>query len=256
MQHVLERDVEIDRAFRHALRHFAGADHAFIERVGAGDGARPFRDRLDEALDAADGEAAVPLLLDVEIGVFAERLRFTRHHDHRHFVLHGAVHAHAPLQHADAGVQQDRLRAAGDQRVAGRHVDGEGLVPGLDEGGPGLVVELLARQGLPDRRPFRARGGHDVVDLELAKRLEDRFARRRDSSSFCPRSWIARRIPTPNFAGPQGAAARRAARARVAPSAVPAPDAGLTFEPAAHHQRERLSRHARAQANSPPGLSP
>ena len=176
VQHVLQRDVEIDRPLGHALRHFAGADHALIKRMGAGDRACPFGDRLDEALDAADGEAAIPLLLDVEVGVFAERLGFTRHDDHGHFVLHGTVHAHAPLQHADAGMQQDRLRAAGDQRVAGRHVDGERLVPGLHESRAGLVVELLARQGLPDRRPFRARRGHDVVDLELAKRLEDRLA--------------------------------------------------------------------------------
>ena len=179
MQHVLERDVEIDRPLRHALRHLAGAHHALIERIGAGHRARPFGDRLDEALDAADGQPAVPLLLDVEIGVFAQRLRFARHDHHRHFVLHGAMHAHASLQHADAGVQQDGLRPAGHQRVAGRHVDGERLVPGFHEGRPGLVVELLARQRLPDRRPFRARRRHDVVDLELAKRLQDRLARRR-----------------------------------------------------------------------------
>ena len=150
VQHVLERDVEVDRPLRHALRHLAGADHALIERMGAGHRARPFGDRLDEALDAADGEPAIPLLLDVEIGVLAQRLGFARHDHHRHFVLHGAVDAHASLQHADAGVQQDRLRPAGDQRVAGRHVDGERLVPGFDEGRPGLVVELLPRQRLPD----------------------------------------------------------------------------------------------------------
>ena len=176
VQHVLERDVEVDRPLRHALRHFAGADHALIEREGAGDGARPFCDRLDEALDAADGEAAVPLLLDVEIGVFAQRLGFARHDHHRHFVLHRAMDAHASLQHPDAGVQQHRLRPAGDQRVAGGHVDRERLMPGFDEGRARLVVELLARQGLPDGGPLRAGRGHDVVDLELAKGLEDRLA--------------------------------------------------------------------------------
>ena len=72
VQHVLERHVEIDRSLRHALRHFAGADHALVERIRAGHGARPLGDRLDEALDAADGEAAIPLLFDIEVGIFAE----------------------------------------------------------------------------------------------------------------------------------------------------------------------------------------
>ena len=175
MQHVLERHVEVDRPERHALRHLAGAHHALIERVGAGHRACPFGDRFDEAFDAADRQPAIPLLLDVQIGILAERVRLARHHHHRHFVLHGAMNAHAPLQHANGGVQQDGLRAAGHQRVAARHVDGDGLVPGFYEGRPGGVVELLACQRLPDRRPFRARRRHDVVDLELAKRLQDGF---------------------------------------------------------------------------------
>jgi hypothetical protein len=129
-----------------------------------------------EALDAADGEPAIPLLLDVEVGVLAERLGFARHHHHRYLGLHGAMDAHASLQHSDAGVQQHRLRPPGHQRVAGRHVDGERLMPGFDEDRTGLVVELLPRQGFPDRRPFRAWRGHDVVDLELAEGFEDRLA--------------------------------------------------------------------------------
>jgi hypothetical protein len=83
-----------------------------------------------------------------------------RHHYHRHLVLQRAVDAHASLQHADGGVQQDGLRPAGDQRVAGRHVDGERLVPGLDEGRARLAVELLARQRL---NPATIPDGDDMM---------------------------------------------------------------------------------------------
>src|SRR5215467_8774443 len=86
------------------------------------------------------------------------------------------MNAHASLQHADAGMHQHRLRPARDQRIASRYVDREGLMPGFDEGGARSVLELLTCQRLPDWRPFRPRRGHNVVDLELAKRLEDCFA--------------------------------------------------------------------------------
>ena len=231
MQHVLQRDVQVDRSLGNALRHFAGANHALKERVGAGDGPRPFGHRLDEALDAADGETAIPLLLDIEIGIFAQGLGFTRHDDHWHFVLHGAVHAHASLQHADAGVKQDRLRPSGDQRVAGRHVDGERLMPGFNEGGPGLVIELLARQRFPERRPFRARRGHDVVDLKLPKCFEDRLAPVEIILHLVLAPSIARRIPTPNAGCPQAerTGARPGSGLHNEPHASAAVRRGLTF---------------------------
>ena len=216
VQHVLERDVQVDRPLGDALRHLAGAHDALIEGVRAGDGARPFCHRLDEALDAADGQAAVPLLLDIEIGIFAQGLGFTRHDDHRHFVLQGAMDAHASLQHADAGVQQDRLWPPGHQRVAGRHVDGERLMPGFNEGRPGLVVQLLARQRFPERRPLRARGGHDVIDLELAERLEDRLAPVDIVLHLCPRSLSCAAHTNTEFRRPASGADARNGRIRVA----------------------------------------
>src|SRR5262249_10413486 len=127
-----------------------------------------------------------------------------------------------------AGVQQHRLRPAGDQRVAGSHVDGERLVPGLDEGRAGLVVEFLTRQRLPDGRPFRAWGGHDVVDLELAKRLEDRLAPIEIVLHLVLTPAIAWRIPTPNFGGPQAQACGAWAGSGLHRSLRTA-DAGLTF---------------------------
>src|SRR5262249_39165305 len=206
-----------------------GADHAFIERMGAGHGARPFRNRLDEALDAAHGEAAIPLRLDVEGGVFAERLGLARHDHHGHLVLHGAVDAHASLQHTDAGVQQHRLRPSGHQRVAGGHVDRERLVPGLDEGRAGLVVELLTRQRLPDGRPFRARRGHDVVDLELAKRLEDRLAPVEIVLHLVLACAIGWRIPTLNLSVCKPSRAARGRGLACTPASRQHGGRGLTF---------------------------
>ena len=175
MKHVLERDVEIHRALGRALRHLAGADHLLVEREGAGDRPRLLGDVLDEALDAADAQAAVPLLLDRQRRILAQRIGLARHHDHRDFRLQRAVHAHRALQEADAGMDQHGLRPAGHQRVAGRHVDGEGLVPAVDIGRAGAVAGLLPHQRFPDRRPFRSRRRQNVVDLELAERFQDRF---------------------------------------------------------------------------------
>ena len=94
--------------------------------------------------------------------------------------------------------------------------------------GPGLVVELLARQGLPDGRPFRARGGHDVVDLELAKRLEDRLA---------PVEIVLHLVLAPGLRGAyqhrilpvRKAQRRRAAGTRVAAARRAGAGRGLTF---------------------------
>src|SRR6266851_1094119 len=81
-----------------------------------------------------------------------------------------------PLQEAGAGMQQHRLHPPGHLRVAHRHVDGQGLVPAIDVGGTRLLIDLLAGERLPHRRPFGAGRGDDVVEAEAAKRLEDRLA--------------------------------------------------------------------------------
>jgi hypothetical protein len=57
-----------------------------------------------------------------------------------------------------------------------KHAPHAGLILRLRVPNTGAVVELLARQGLPDRRPFRARRRHDVIDPKLAKCLQDRLA--------------------------------------------------------------------------------
>ena len=115
MQHVLERNVEIDRTHWRALRHFAGAHHHVVERVGAGDGLGPFGHRLEQALVTTGAEPAVPLRLNVEVRILTEALQLARHDDHRNFRLQGAVNPHAALQETDAGMQQHCLRAAGHQ---------------------------------------------------------------------------------------------------------------------------------------------
>ena len=171
MEHVLERDVEIDRALGRALCHLAGADHLLVEREGAGDRPRLLGDVLDEALDAADAEAAVPLLLDRQRRILAQRVGFARHHDHRDFRLQRAVHAHRALQEADASMDQHGLRPAGHQRVAGRHVHGERLVPAIDIGRPARLPAFAA-PGLP--RP----GTIPIPATTLCSRLSLRNASR------------------------------------------------------------------------------
>ena len=153
---MFERDIEVDRPFRQALRHFPGAYHALKQRVRAADGARPLGHRLDQTLDAADAQSAVPLRLDLQLGVFAQSLRFARHDQHRYFILQCAVNAHAALQDADGCMQQNGLWPSSDQRVAGGHVHGERFVPALDEGRPCKPAKLLAGERLPDRRPLRS----------------------------------------------------------------------------------------------------
>ena len=177
LQHGFERYVQIDRPFRGPLREFAGAHDMLVERVDASDLARPFGHRLDEALRAADdAEAPIPLRLDREPRILAETQRLARHHDHRHLGEHRRVQAGGALQQPGAGVQQHCLRASGRLRVAHRHIDGERLVPAINVVRPGFLVDLLACQRLPDRRPFRSRRGDHVIDPEIAEGFEDCFA--------------------------------------------------------------------------------
>src|SRR6516165_8315541 len=86
------------------------------------------------------------------------------------------MHAGRALQQSRAGVQQHRPHPPGHLRVAHRHIDGQGLVPAIDVGGTRLLVDLLASERLPHRRPFRTRGGDDVVEAQAAKGLQNRFA--------------------------------------------------------------------------------
>jgi hypothetical protein len=129
VQHVLECDVQVNRPLREALRHLAGADHAFIESKRAGDRPCPFRNRLDEALDTAEREPAIPLMLNVEVGILTQSLRLARHHDHRDFILEGPMNSHAALQHPYARMQEHSLQSPRHQRVSGGHIDGERFVP-------------------------------------------------------------------------------------------------------------------------------
>src|SRR4051794_25781275 len=115
-------------------------------------------------------------MFDVEIGILAQALRLSRHHEHGNFILKSAMHAHASLQQSHAGMQEHSLRSAGHEGVSGGHVYRDGLVPGFNKTGSCLVLELLTRQCLPHRRPLRTGRGHDVVDPELAKGFQDSLA--------------------------------------------------------------------------------
>jgi hypothetical protein len=177
LQHHFKRRIEVDGPHRSALRELAGAYDVLVEGVHIRRLGRPFGHRLDQALRTADdAEAAVPLRLDRELRILAKAHRLARQDDHRHFGEHRRMHAGRALQEAGAGVQQHRLHAARHLRVAHRHVDGQGLVPAIDIGRARLLVDLLAGECLPHRRPFRARRGDDVIEAQAAKRLEDRLA--------------------------------------------------------------------------------
>ena len=121
-------------------------------------------------------EVAVPLPLGVDLRVLAVAGRLARAHQHGHLADHGAVHAHAALQQADAGVQQDRLHAARHPGVPAGHVHRQGLVPAVDVLRPRRLVDLLAGQGLPHRRPFRTGGRDYVINAKIAECFENTFA--------------------------------------------------------------------------------
>src|SRR4029077_12366969 len=117
------------------------------------------------------------------------------------------------------------------------------LMPGFNEGRPGLVVQLLARQRFPERRPLRARGGHDVIDLELAERLEDRLAPVEIVLHLYPRSLSCVAHTNTEFRRPASGAGPARGRGRVARpvSRKRGFQARIDISTAAHHQAERLA---------------
>lgn len=128
------------------------------------------------AMGAADAHPAIPLGLHGHLGVFAEGGGFAGHDDHRQFRLGGAQHRHGAMHEAHARMDHHRLRTARDGRVAHGHVHREGLVPAIDEGGASGALDLLPRHGLPDGAPFRAGGGEDIINIEIAQGLDNSLA--------------------------------------------------------------------------------
>ena len=176
MQHRLHRDAEIGRSLGGALGQFAGADDGLVKRFRSRRLLRPFHDRLQQTLIAADdAEIAIPLRTRIEVGL-AECQRLARHDQHRRFHDARGADRHRALQQARAGVQHHRLHPAGDGGVGVGHGDGDGLMAAVQVGGTGRSVALLPRHRLPERRPFGAGRADDVVDAQIAKRLEDGFA--------------------------------------------------------------------------------
>src|SRR6185503_3361247 len=70
-------------------------------------------------------------------------------------------------------MQQHDLHLPRRQRIAERHTDGGGFMPDVEVARARLVLQLLARERLPHRRPFGAGGGDHIVTAEVAERLED-----------------------------------------------------------------------------------
>ena len=130
------RDRQVSGSGRLPLRQLAGADDAFIERVGAARDRGVLDDRIDQAGRAADdAEIVDPLGARIELRLLAVGHRLAGDHHHRDPGDKGAVHAHGALQQAGARMQQHALHLAGGQRVARRDVDGERFVPHVQQFG-------------------------------------------------------------------------------------------------------------------------
>ena len=159
------------------LRHLAGADDAFIERVNAARDRTVFDDRVNQMSRAADdAEIADPLRARIELRLLAVGHRLARDHHHRNSGNERAVDTHRALQQAGTRVQQHSLQPSGGQRVARGDVDGERFVPHIQELGAALFPVNLVGHSFPDRRPFGTRRGQDVFDAELSKCFDQGFA--------------------------------------------------------------------------------
>ena len=177
VDHRLYGYVQEGGALGDALGHLPGAHQLFVEGVGAGGLSAPFDEGVNEAVGAADhAEVAVPLTLGIKLGILAVAVGLARADQHGHLAEVGAVDAHATLEQAHTSVEQDGLHLARDPGVAQGHIHGEGFVPAVDVGWAIHLVYLLAGQGLPYGRPFRPRGGDDVVNAQVAEGFQDSVA--------------------------------------------------------------------------------
>ena len=177
LQHRLDGDVQKGRAHGRPLGQLAGAGHRFVQRRRAGHPAAPLGERLHQAVGAADdAQVSQPLRAGVHLRHLAVGGRLAGTDQHRHLALVGAVNAHRPLHHPDAGVEQDGLHPAGHAGVAGGHRHRQRLMPAVDVGRPRLLVHLLPGQSLPHRRPLGTGRGDDVVYVQVSQRFEDGVA--------------------------------------------------------------------------------
>ena len=159
------------------MGHFTGPHQLLVQGMGASGLAAPLDEGFDKAVRAAHhAEVAVPLPLRVQVRVFAVADSLAGADHHRHLAQVGAVDAHAALEQAHAGVKQDGLHLAGNPGVTQCHIHGQGFVPTVNVGGAVGLVDFLAGQRLPNRRPFRAGGRYDVVDAQVAEGFQDGVA--------------------------------------------------------------------------------
>ena len=173
----LDRHRHEDRPGGRALRHLAGADQLLEQRRRAGRLGRPFDQRLGEAVRPADHrQARQPLRAGMEPVLRAVGDGLAGDDGHRQAEPPGGVDPHRALQQADAGVQHHALHPPGEGGVADGEVDGQRLVGAAEIARPRRGGDALAGEGLPDRAPFGARRGHDVIAAEASERLDDRLA--------------------------------------------------------------------------------
>ena len=176
LAHGFDGKAHIDRAGGGALRHLAGANHLLEHGRYAARLIGPFDDRLDQPVRAADhAQQRLPLCSRVELRIVAEAERLAGDHEHRNSLAHRSVDTHRSLQQAHAGMQHHRLHAPGNRGVTGGEIDRQRLVRAAQIGRAGRVGELLPAQRFPHRAPLRPRRRHDIVDIQAAKCLHNRF---------------------------------------------------------------------------------
>ncbi len=176
-QQRLEADVQIHGAGRLPLCELAGADHRLVQGRHVRDVSGPLGEgRGDDVRAADEGEVAVPLRPRVGAVALAVGDRLGGGDKHRRARQQRAVDGVTSLQQTGHRVQEHRREPPLGQPVAGGHRDGERLVCQVVVRRTFRTVTALAGECLPGRCPLRPRRGEDVLDLEGAKRLEQRLA--------------------------------------------------------------------------------
>ena len=145
---------------------------------------RPLDARLGIPRRAGEvDEEGRPLRPGVQLRHLTVGQGIRRQDGHRNPLLERAPQRHRPVEHAEAGGQEDRLGTAGGLVVAGGQAHGEALVATLEVtrarfGAPRPALG----QRLPQGRHHGDRGREDAVGPVLAKDVEDHLGAARHTA--------------------------------------------------------------------------
>ncbi len=167
LQQDLQGDVEVRGPRRCPPGQLRGPGDHRGQGVDAGGLGGPLGERPGDTVRAShDGEVAVPLAARVLARAVAVGAGLRGGDHHGDAGEQRPVDRRRALEQSGRRVQQDPLRAAGDQAVAGRHADRDGLVGEVEVGGGRVAVAVTPGQGLPHRGPFGPRRAEEVVGAD------------------------------------------------------------------------------------------